>query len=178
MDQLAASMNQLTERVDKLGSDLQLLGLRVDNLVTLTERMDGRIGRLEGWRFETKYRENLASHLVGRFRRAKLLIAGNVPALLDALDADQLTTSDWTQVIALDVLASAIDFRDPEHPEVYVAIELSLVIDPSDVERARERADILARALDLPVVACVDGEAILRDAEFRAAELNVVNLRG
>jgi hypothetical protein len=148
------------------------------HLLTISDDIDARLAGLELWRWSIRYRENLASHLMLRFRSPVPLIAGEVDALADAARVGRISRAEWDQVIALDVLASATDISLPEHPEVYVAIELSMVIDDSDVERARERADILARALDLPVVPCVDGEAILRDAEMRAAQLGVVNLRG
>jgi hypothetical protein len=169
---------ELPRIVARLAERIDMLGLEISKLTDGMKSLDGRVGRLEGWRFETRYRENLASHLVRRFRRPKLLIAGNVPALIDGLDRNEFNPEEWTQIIALDVLARATDVSRPEHADIYLAIELSIVVDESDVERARERADILARALDLPVVPCVDGEAILRDAELRAAQLGVVNLRG
>lgn len=178
MDQLAERMDQLTERMDQLAERMDRIEVQVGQLAAALKSIDGRVGRLEGWRFETKYPENLASHLVERFDRPRLLVAGNVAPLVSARREGRFSKAEWGNIIALNVLATATDISLPEHPEVYVAIELSMVIDESDIERARERAGILARALDLPVVACVDGEAILRDAEFRAAELNVVNLRG
>ncbi len=185
IEQLGERMDQLTVRIDQLGERMDQTNVRIDHLcprscepVTAVMRMDGRLGRLEGWRYEISYRENLASHLVRRFRRPKLLIAGNVQRLVDALDNGELTDEESIKVMAVDVLAAANDKSQPEQPESYVAIELSQVIDNSDVERAHERASILRRVLDQPVVACVDGEAILIDAARRAQELGVLNLRG
>ncbi len=177
-EELTHRMGQLTERMDQMSQRIDGLASSVDKLTAAIASIDGRVGRLEGWRYETHYRENLASHLVRRFRKPRLLVAGNVPELVDALDSDVVTAAEWTEVMALDVLASAVDVRAAGRAEVFFAIELSHVVDVSDVERAASRRDILGRVFDHPVVGCVDGEAILNDAEMRARELGVVNLRG
>ena len=167
----AEGVDRLLVRLDEVIAELSSAG-------RAAWRLDARVGRLEGWCYETRYRENLASHLVTTFDKPRLLVAGNVPPLVAARRAGEIDTDDWARMMSLDVLAWARDLRDPAEPEVYVAIELSQVIDESDVERAHERAAVLRRVLDQPVVACVDGEAILIQAEWRAQELGVLNLRG
>ena len=57
-------------------------------------------------------------------------------------------------------------------PEVLLAIELSIFVDDSDVERAHRRAEIL-RKTGLEVEACVDGDVIGQAARRLATQLGV-----
>ena len=67
-------------------------------------------------------------------------------------------------VLGLDVLIKGRPRGRPEATEVFLALEVSVVVDRSDVQRAGRRAALLrkARYVTVPVVA---GERVTPDAE-------------
>lgn len=68
--------------------------------------------------------------------------------------------------------------RRTDQADVYVLVEVSSMIDPHDVDRARERASVLEK-LGRPVVAVVGGRQINAEALQLARERSVSpNLEG
>jgi hypothetical protein len=172
LGRLTERMDQLTQRVDQLAVRVDDLVDQVGLLVAETKSLNGRVGNLEGWRYETQYANNLPAHLMPDFRRSKLILPGNFEPLIDALDDGRITRAEWDDVMKLDVVASARTGREPDAPELLLAIELSIFVDDSDVERAHRRAQILRKA-GLEVEACVDGDVIGQAARRLATQLGV-----
>jgi len=173
-EQLAARLEQLTAHIDQLTEDIRKLTSRVDVMAIVMERMDGRIGSLEGWRFEVDYRNNLATHLARRYRDVRMVTLGNYVPALKGLDGGTLSSDDWSDLARLDVVAEARR-RNANGSPVLLAVELSVVVGESDVTRVDRRAGLLRR-LGLEVDACVDGESILPEAGALAEKLGVVVL--
>lgn len=180
VDQLGQRVDQLGERVAQLGQRVDQLGRRMDDLTEIVkqlglkmDRFEGRLGNVEGDVYETKYVVNLGSHVFKHLRRARRVFPSDVTPVFEARRAGKITDSEWDDMHDLDVLAVGIDATSTsESAETYLAIELSVVVDRSDVERATRRAEILRRA-GIPVTAAVDGRAITTDAEQAAKELGV-----
>jgi hypothetical protein len=170
--ELGEKIDRLAQRVTELTLDLQALVGRLDKQADRLEHMDGRLGNLEGWRFESHVRQNLASYLARTYRAVRPLIVGNFEPALEALDSGKLSEREWDDLVALDILATVRRRGHPNEPELLAAIEVSLVIDTYDVSRVLRRAEAL-RALGLEVDACVIGEAILPPAEQLGRERQV-----
>ncbi|MEX1103300.1 MAG: hypothetical protein WED87_03560, partial [Dehalococcoidia bacterium] len=165
MDQLALRMDQLTQRLDQFAAETQ----------TNFDRLDGRVGNIEGRQYESDYRQNLASHLAEWFEGVRLAIPGNVPELTAALRSGRFSQRQWRSLIALDVLARVNPPVASRSADYFIAIELSKVVDLSDVDRAAERAELIKLA-GLEAVAAVDGLAILPEALAAAEARGVMSL--
>ncbi len=178
MDQLAVRMDQLTERMDQLALRMEQLTERLDEFAAETQtnlhRLDGRLGNVEGDLLEAKYKLNVASHVARWFENVVPVVAGNLPELTAAYRAGKLSQDEWDQVIALDVLARGTPV-DGDGTETYIAIEISKVVDETDVARADERAGLLLRA-GLRATAAVGGQVITKGALDYAKARGVVAL--
>ena len=95
--------------------------------------------------------------------------------LEDVLEA-ALTRDEFDGLLLLDLLVTGVVRYASESPEVWLAVEISSVVDKGDVSRAVHRADLLRRAgyLAVPVVAC---ESVTVGGERAAQEQNVVLLQ-
>ncbi|RME31633.1 MAG: hypothetical protein D6793_12005, partial [Thermoflexia bacterium] len=84
-----------------------------------------------------------------------------------------LTEEELVDLLRLDLLLHGRVRTHPEHPEVWLAVEVSSVVDKGDVERAGRRAAFLRRAgfRAIPVVA---GLGIREEARREAEAGNVV----
>lgn len=167
--QLGRRIDQLGRRVDDLAEVVKQLGLKMD-------RVDGRIGTVEGRLYELDYRDNLLAHLAGALRHVRQVFPGALPEMTRADEHGEFSEAEWIDVHRIDVVAAGQLWKSPsDSPEKLLAIELSLVVDRSDVERAARRAELLRRG-GLSAEAAVDGDAITSDAQQLAAELGVTVL--
>ena len=153
---------------------------RFERLESDVAELKGRVGRLEndvaelkGDSFERKVREKAPSFL------GKMIIKCNVvdvstlaEKLDDALYAGVITEEERGSALNIDVLAEGF-LREDREKKVLVAVEVSIKADRRDVERAKERSQILEKAFGLPVIPVVIGKAFTKGAKERAKELNV-----
>ena len=102
-------------------------------------------------------------------RRLKVVDLSTIDEALETT----LTSGEFRDVIRLDLLATGQLRTSPGGPEVWLAIEISSVVDSNDVDRAWRRASLIRRAgpLVLPVAA---GERTTAGAETAARNQNVV----
>lgn len=168
---LTERMDSLTERVDKLAELMRLLTEQVQELTSVTKQMRDDISGLKGSEREQYYRNN-ASAILGRYMTATHVV--DKGKLLDELHTAQpLSDQEWDQMVALDLLVDG-KIRGTDR-RLMLAIEVSWVIDRSDVERAMERAAILA-GRNLPAIPAVAGKGILPDARDLSSDKDVVLL--
>jgi hypothetical protein len=177
MDQLTERMDQLTERMDQLTLRMDQLTQRMDKLVLGQEQLTGRVGLLDGQMFEFRYERNLASRLGKHYRRVRPTQIAELHDLVAALDSGRISEAEWDDVLRLDAIAWATRRSSPDDPELLVALELSRVVDRTDIERAHRRSGIL-RSAGLRSEGCVDGDTIRDDAQSLAIALGVVSLVG
>ncbi|MEO6044255.1 MAG: hypothetical protein ABIQ47_10090 [Tepidiformaceae bacterium] len=75
-----------------------------DPLVELANDIERETASFEEWRFVTRYRDRLASHLARRYRGVRPLVLGNMPALIEALDdgvvVDAIVDGDQIEPLA------------------------------------------------------------------------------
>lgn len=64
----------------------------------------------------------------------------------DAEDAGTLSAFEARQLRALDVIIQGFDKREAGYPETIFAVEVSRTLDETDLDRAENRAALLARA--------------------------------
>lgn len=105
------------------------------------------------------------------FRRSRILSHEQVYELLDdAVDAGHLTMEERDQIAQADVFVQGKDKETGE--AVHMVVEVSWGVGVYDVERAAERAALLAK-IGTPTRAAVVGRMIVPEAEEKARVLRV-----
>ena len=146
---------------------------------TALRRLEGTVGRLQGAELERKIHANIAGMVctplgIRRPRVLKSILAATVPELFDLLDpaqdAGRINRTQFDRLMQTDIILAA---RDGSAQPVYVAIEISRTVHDEDLDRARERADILAAASGVPALALVIGYIIPPPQRRKAAEMAV-----
>ena len=177
VDQLAARMDQLTARVDQLAAKVDELVREVGRLATemrelgaIVRRLDGRVGNLEGWRYQERF--NARGHVTEIVRRPVAIDMADLDPVLDARDDERLSPEEWKQLLGLDFLFRGRLGKGADAPESLVALEVSQVVDSRDVQRAHDRAAILAR-FGFKTIAAVGGSRLTKDAASLAERLGV-----
>ena len=94
--------------------------------------------------------------------------------MLDAANAAGAITD--AQIYELDAADIILVGAAADGQTAYAAIEVSETIGDDDVDRARERADIVGRAADCPAFAAVIGKAISDANRQRAAQSSVTTI--
>jgi len=164
---LPGVMRSLAQEVANLTEQVRQLTLRMD-------RLDGRLGNLDGEAYETRYVLNLGSHLARTLRRVQRVFPSDLEPIFQAYRAGEITTEEWDEIHRLDVLASGQSVTG-SGSDAWAALELSLVVNNGDVERAHARAAILRRH-GIDALPMVDGRAITPEAEELASALGVTVL--
>lgn len=167
VDGLAQQMAVLTQRVDGLAQQVTALAQQVAALAEAQRQTQQEVGRLardvgilKGRGLETEWRENAPAYLGRWFRGLRVYSSGaRMDMLYEALDRGLLGPEEFEDLRLADVVA--------EGREVRVVVEVSWTVGREDVERARRRADLLAR-LGVPTVAvaagCEASEDVLEEA--------------
>jgi hypothetical protein len=150
-----ATLVQLTARIDQLTS-------QVTDLVMVTSRLERRVDVLSGWYTEAKFERRAGAYFGKWLRRARPVTAIELD-LESGVDDGRITEEEFDQLRVLDLMVRGNDKRAPGAPDTLLAVEVSLNVRTSDVERALVRARILEklgyRALPAVAGAGIDGYA-------------------
>ena len=162
LSQIEAAIQHLTEQVAELTREVRAL---TEN----QHQTDNTVSRLKGDMLELKYRNKIYGYFGYLMRRLKVVDLATIDEALETT----LTSGEFRDVFRLDLLATGQLREAPGGPEVWLAIEISSVVDSNDVDRAWRRASLIRRVgpLVLPVAA---GERVTPEAETAARNQNVV----
>ena len=144
MDRLAERMDELTKRVDQLTQSVGDLSVTVANNLARTDKIDGRMGNIEGQLLESLFDHNIPNWVRRFVRKPTRVYSDDLAQVEQAVASGTLTEGDADNLAALDALVRGIDRADGE--ETYLAVELSFTVNAEDVERADNRATLLKRA--------------------------------
>ena len=174
------------ERLTRLETDMAEVKADTAELKVGLRRLEGRVGslagtvgRLQGAELERKIHANIAGMVctplgIRRPRVLKSILAATVPELFDlldpALDDGRINRTQFDSLMQTDIILAA---REGNAQPVYVAIEISRTVYDEDLDRARERADILAAASGVPALALVIGYIIPPPQRRKAEEMAV-----
>lgn len=183
LDRVETRLDQVETRLDQVEARLAALEeaqLRLtDQLVTLTAQVDAlaeaqrrtevrlgqiadRVGSLEGDMLEIRYERRTHAYFSGLARRLRVVEPQTLAELLDdALETGLLTEDERKAILLADLVLSGR--RREDQADIYLLVEVSVGIGISDVERARDRAGLLAR-LGRPVLPVVAGHWIRPEA--------------
>jgi hypothetical protein len=178
LEQLAAAQQRTEERLEQLAAAQQrteerlaALTERVDRLTGHVERLTDRVGGLVGESLERRYRERAGAYFGTVLRRTRVVDA---LALEEALE-ERLSLEELRDGLLTDLIVSGKPRTRPDVGEVWLAVEVSAVVDKEDVRRAARRCRLLTRS-GRPVVPVVAGEAITTGADEAARSQQVAVL--
>ncbi|MER3398666.1 MAG: hypothetical protein C4316_09085 [Chloroflexota bacterium] len=162
---LEEAVAHLAEAQARTEAVLQALIVRVD-------RLEIRLGRLEGRELERYYRER-APAIFGQagFSRVRVVPIEEVAGRLDDLEEQgHVGPEDRLRLLRTDLFVQA----RRQGREIWLAVEVSSTIDDKDVERAVKSAELLARLFKVEAQPVVAGHRLLPDAEKLGQQQNVV----
>ncbi len=169
---LAEAQKRTEQRVAELAEAQKRTEETFNKLITRGDRIEVKLGGLVGDILERKYRERAFSFL-GQVLRPVHSVS--LQDLLPQLEA-HLTEAEVDELVPLDVLLRGHVRALPGRPEIWLALEVSAVVDQMDVERAVGRARILAKA-GLKAMPAVAGEEITEGARLLALRQKVLVLQ-
>lgn len=169
---LAEDHRKVEDELARLATLVSLLVEQVRSLTTLQQQMNDKLGNLEGQVLELTYHKKAAAYFGRLLRRPKVV---EVNSLWESLETC-LAKDELNDVLLLDLIVKGVPRDQPERGECWLAVEISAVIDPHDVERAQRRAALLQKAgyQAIPVAA---GQKITLEAETEAQAQSVAILQ-
>ena len=179
---LEGDMAELKSDVAKLKADVKEIKGDIANIYDTLNKHSGDIGNLRGAEYERKIGNNISSIATQHLALRKVRVLKGSKAFdempfFDILDdAESRGVIGWEQRI--DVGYVDIVLQGQSHPEgsvLYAALEVSVTVGNTDIERASSRASTLQRATGSPTLPVVIG-ANIDQARQRFADEQGVTL--
>lgn len=159
-----------SETQKHLSNQLYTLTNTVNELTNVVKIMQSDIHTMISNSLEERYLKHASAYLGRVLHEAK----GFKPYMMENQLRDKLSEADYEDLLLVDLLVGGIP---KNHKDTYVllTLEISVVVNRQDVERAIRRAEIMRRAgfRGIPTVA---GESLTQDAKILAIAQNVVVL--
>lgn len=166
-------LEDLTTTVNQLAAAQERTEKRVDELTTIMQRMYEDVGRLKGLAMEAEYRSHAYGYFGSWLSRARAVDMSDLEEIENALQSRQLSAKEFKALSDTDVFVRGRIPLNGHSQEILVALEVSWVIDPHDVERAAARAALL-RKIGYQAVGAVGGDGYVGEVKERANEMGVV----
>ena len=172
LTRVEAAIEALTEaqrrtelRLDALAEAQGRTEVRLQALIEHLDKLTVTVGNMKGTMLEIRYRERAAAYFGLRLRRLQVVPVQQIEETLESA----LSDDEVAEVFRLDLLVRGRSRGTPDGEELWLAVEVSAVVDPGDVTRAARRAALLRRAglNALPVVAV---ESLTSQTEAALAE--------
>lgn len=152
LDELAKDVLQLSQQVGDLTRAVQ-------GLIDVTAGMQDRLAKLDGSDLGRRYRERGPAYLLRIARRLRLIDSSRLAEMVDdGEEGHVLSQREAESIMVADAVFTGR--RRDDGMRVHLVVEVSVTIARHDVRRARERADLLSRIVDTPVVAVVAGDHV------------------
>ena len=154
-----ARLDELSKTVADLSRQVGELTQAVRGLLDVTAGMQDRLAKLDGSDLERRYRERGPAYLLRVARRLRLIDSASLGELAhDAEDAGHLSEREVESLMAADAVFSGQ--RRDDRQRVHLVVEVSVTVARNDLRRARERADLLARVVEGPILAVAAGDYV------------------
>lgn len=168
--ELPRKFEELIKRVDKIEKDVEVLMqdvavLKQDVAILKGEvaylkgevvYFKGEFGRFKEREFERTIRERYYAYFGRILRRSRRIeLESILPQIEDLLDGGVITEAQYESILRLDLIVEG-EIRKTKKP-VALAVENSYSLYEEDLEKAAERADILATVLKKEVIPAVVG---------------------
>ena len=170
LERLEASVEKLWESHQQLLQEVRELRAAVDRLTSWLEKLDTEVGKWRGYTLELRFHQRASAILGYYVKRPRVVDLGLfVEDLIDS--GVPLEDKDRKEVLQIDELVSA---KHPHTGEpIYIAVEVSWMIFPEDIERISRRAAILTEH-GVKTFPAVSGEGIPPDAKDLAQREKVL----
>ncbi len=161
---------EFQQRTDQRFVELAEAQRRTDErLAEFQQRTEEQIGELKGTLLEMDYRAKVGAIFGSRLKKPKIVDAGDMwDVLRDRLDEEEIR-----QIVALDLIVRGRLLPPQGEGELWLAVEVSYVVDQNDVMRAAARAALLRKA-GLPAIPVAAGKRLTQGASALATESRVV----
>lgn len=167
---MQAQLAALTERVDALAAAQETTEVRLQGLTEQVSKVATRADRAIGYLLELQYRSRAHAYLQRIARRLHVLTGEELDDLLEpALEAGTVSSFEAEHVRWADAVMRG---RRDEGP-IFLVLEVSVLVDTDDVDRAEHRARVVGRLGGAPAISIVAGEQIQPDAAGRARDHGV-----
>ena len=144
---------------------------QVAELVQTVRALGIDVGFLKGEVLENRYRTKGYAYFSRIVRRAHVLSSDELISLFeDARERGILSEAEVDQLTAVDLVVRGK--RKDDGTEVYLVVEVSWGVGPTDVERAAQRASLLAK-VGTPAIPVVAGEWVTTEADQLAHDKHV-----
>jgi uncharacterized coiled-coil protein SlyX len=160
---LEATVQELVGALKEVSAQVHELAQAVFRLTQTVSRLEGTVGDIKGRLLEMAYRDKPYAYFGRLLRSIRVVPFTEIEDLLEK----SLSREEVDDLFQLDLLLRGRLRDHPERPEVWLAVEVSSVVDKWDVERARERAALLRKA-GLRVVPVAAGLQALAEAAHKA----------
>jgi len=153
--------HRVEERFESLEKQVQEVKERVDEI---RKRLDKDVCFLKGMWVEAEVKKNVHPLFSEHLSNVKLVGKKRINKILSlAIEKGVISKEEREDVLRLDLIVEGtlISTKEP----VLAAVEASYTIEPSDVQRAVRRAEILKKATDRKVLPAVVGYRISKDAK-------------
>ena len=176
LEELAKAQQRTEGRLDRLEDALERLAEaqqrteeEIQKLAGVQSDMQATIAAIKGSLLEMVYRERAGTYLGPFLRRVQVF----APYKLEDEVGPHLTWEEFREFLRLDWVVKGRPRWVKEAPWVWLAMEVSAVVDRHDVERALKRVALLRKAglLAMPAVA---GEEATKGAVDMAEDEGVV----
>jgi len=161
---------EFQQRTDQRFAELAEAQRRTDErLAEFQQRTEEQIGELKGTLLEMDYRAKVGAIFGSRLKKPKVVDAGDMwDVLRDRLDEEEIR-----QIVALDLIVRGRLLPPQGEGELWLAVEVSYIVDQNDVMRAAARAALLRKA-GLPAIPVAAGKRLTQGASALATESRVV----
>jgi uncharacterized protein YoxC len=168
--ELKTDVSQLKTDVSQLKTDVSGLKTDVSQLKTDVSGLKTSVGRLTGRSLELQVRERIPTYLSRFALRLRPISNADFAELLEtAAEAGQISEVQAEDAKLIDAVARGR--RRSDGATIYLALEISAVVDGHDLERAIRRAAIITEATNMPTLPVVIGETILAEVRNQAEQL-------
>ncbi len=167
-----ARLDELSKRVAQLAAQMSELAATVAGLLDVSAGLVDRMGEFAGHDLERRYRERGPAYLLRLARRLELIDSQALAVMVDDAQLDERITQLEAESLMVADAVFRGRLRDTGEP-VHVVLEVSMTVARHDVRRARERADLLARLVETPVLAAVAGDHVPEPVAVAAQDAEV-----
>ncbi|MDQ7031242.1 MAG: hypothetical protein Q9M37_00775 [Desulfonauticus sp.] len=147
VDKIEQDVEVLKEDVEVLKEDVRVLKEDVANLKKDMKGVKNDIGSLKGQMLELMVRDKAGAYFGRVLKKVRVLNFSDLADwLYDALDAGVISEEEKDDALRVDLVVKGI-LRKNNKLEVYLAVEISEVVDKRDVERALKRAEVIEKTV-------------------------------
>ena len=156
---MAQAQERTEYRLNHLEEIVERLAKAQEHSEQKLNQLDNQVASLRGQALEQKYCQRAAAYF-GRLLKKVRVISSEV--LAESLE-ELLSPEEFQDALLIDLVVQGRPRNTEESSEIWLAIEVSTVIDRNDVIRSRRRADLIQRQ-GIPTLAVVAGEDLTEGA--------------